>query len=393
MTVAVLFGFLALVFAGSGGPAGQDRESDIAALHRRSAAVAPGSAEARAISAEMGRIASALLADGKIGPALELLGEAYGLDQGNGRVLAELTLAYVRSGDLDSARFYLARVGGGAEGASSETYRSLGEEYESLQRLDDAAAAWSEAARLSGQDPATLARLSRVRDELAVSRGQRTLSTDHFELFADPEISEDAVRTAADGLESAYARMVSALPTRLARTQVVVLHSGRAYFSLVSVPDWAGGVFDGKIRVSMEPGSGDAAASSAVLTHELAHAVLRQTAGDRAPGWLHEGYAQWSAGRRLPRREIHSVLGEKPAASASALEASLRGPLDRRGARSAYAQTLSLVELIVETRGEGALTCLIARLGDGASIDEALVQETGWTLEELFGRWEKWALR
>ena len=325
----------------------------------------------------MGRIGSELLGEGAPGPAIELLGEAYGLDEGNGRVLAELTLACLRAEDLDAARFYLERAGGGAEGAPPEVYRELGEEYVRLQRLEEAALAWGEAARLSGEDPATLARLARVRDELAVSRGQRTLATEHFEIFADPAISDEALRRAAEGLEDAYARIAASLRIALTRAQVVVLYSGRAYFSLVSVPDWVAGMFDGKIRVSLEAEGGDGSASAPVLAHELAHALLRSASGDRAPGWLHEGFAQWSAGRRMPRRELPEALSGGASPTAAALEAKLRGSLDRKAARSLYAQTLSLVEHLVEKRGEGALVCIVSRLGAGATIEDALREETG----------------
>ncbi len=384
---------LVLVASLLGGFPGQDREARIAALQRRSASVAPGTPEARAVAEEMGRIGSELLGEGAPGPALELLGEAYGLDEGNGRVLAELTLACLRAEDLDAARFYLERAGGGAEGAPPEVYRELGEEYARLQRLEEAALAWGEAARLSGEDPATLARFARVRDELTVSRGQRTLATEHFELFADPAISDEALRKAAEGLEDAYARIASSLRIALTRAQVVVLYSGRAYFSLISVPVWVAGVFDGKIRVSLEAQGGDGMASAAVLAHELAHALLRSASGDRAPGWLHEGFAQWSAGRRMPRRELSDALSGGASPTAAALEAKLRGSLDRKSARSLYAQTLSLVEHLVEKRGEGALVCLVSRLGAGSMIEDALREETGLTQEELFESWRRWAER
>ena len=370
---------------------GQDREARIAALQQRSASVVAGTPEARAVAEEMGRIGSELLAEGAPGPALELLGEAYGLDEGNGRVLAELTLACLRAEDLDAARFYLERAGGGAEGGSPEVYRELGEEYVRLQRLEEAALAWGEAARLSGQDPATLARLTRVRDELAVSRGQRTHTSEHFEIFADPAVSDEAVRRAAEGLEASHASIASTLRSSLRRPQVVVLYSGRDYFSLVSVPDWAAGVFDGKIRVSVDAEGGDGTASAAVLAHELAHAFLRYAAADRAPGWLHEGYAQWSSGRRIPRRELSGALTGNESPTAAALESRLRGPLDRKAARALYAQTLSLVEHLVETRGEGALACIVARLSEGATIDAALREETGWSEEEFFESWRRWA--
>ena len=376
-----------------GGFSGQDRDAQIAALQRRAASAVPGTAESRAVAEEMGRIGSELLAAGETGPALELLGEAYGLDEGNGRVLAELTLAAVRAEDLDATRFYLERAGVGAGGAPADTYREVGEELERSQRLDEAVLAWEEAARLSvpGQDPATLARLSRLRDELAVSRGQRTRSTRHFEIFADPAVPEAIVGKSAEGLEASYAAIADPMGAPLLQPQIVILYSGRQYFSLVSVPDWAGGMFDGKIRVSVDAGDGDGSAATAVLTHELAHALLRRASGDRAPGWLHEGFAQWSGGRRMPRRDLAAAFSVGMAPSVAALETSLRGSLDRGAARSRYAQALSLVEYIVETRGEGAILCAVARMGDGASIDEALSQETGWTQDELFARWKSWA--
>ena len=172
---------------------------------------------------------------------------------------------------------------------------------------------------------------------------------------------------------------------------VVVLYSGRDYFSLVSIPDWAAGVFDGKIRVSVDAAGGDGTALAAVLAHELAHAFLRSAAADRTPGWLHEGYAQWSSGRRLPRRELSGALSGSESPTAAALEARLRGPLDRGAARALYAQTLSLVEYLVGARGEGALACVVARLSEGARIDAALREETDWSEEEFFESWRRWA--
>jgi hypothetical protein len=111
------------------------------------------------------------------------------------------------------------------------------------------------------------------------------------------------------------------------------------------------------------------------------------------PGWLHEGYAQWSSGRRLPLRELPAALSGGAAPSLAALETSLSGPLDRRAARSLYGQSLSLVEYLFVARGEGAFACLIERLQEGAPFDEALVEETGWTEEELFASWKIWARR
>ncbi len=368
-----------------------DREAEIAALLARSAQTAPGSRESRALAGEMGDMGATLLAEGAIGPAIELLGEAHVLDEQNGLVLGQLTLAFVRAEDFAAARFYLSRAGARAREAPPDLYRSLGDACYEAHRLEDAAAAWSEAARLSGQDPAMLARLAKVRDELAVSRGQRSLATDHFVLFADPAVPQAVLSRAGVELEVSYGALAESLANSLEQPQIVVIYAGRSYFSLVSVPDWGSGVYDGKIRVAVAPGGEDDLASSRILAHELGHAMLRHASGDRAPAWLHEGFAQWSEGRRMPHRDLAAALGGAPQGSVAELEASLRGTLDRRTARAAYAQALSLVEHLVRLRGEGALTCIVARLKEGSAMEEALRAEAGMGEAEILESWRDWA--
>lgn len=372
-------------------PSDATREKAIAAIHRRAATVAPGTAEATRLGIELGGIGHTYLEQGENGRAIELLSEAYGLDEQNGLVLGELTLAYVRVQDFDSARFYLHMAEERVADAPPEIYGVLGEIYYALNRLDDAVLAWSEFARFGGQDPVRLRRLLRAQDELALARGQRSFAADHFSVFSDPEIPEDMIHRAAEDLEAAYLRESVFFGTQLPGPQIVVLYAGRSYFSLVSVPDWVSGIFDGKIRVCVEPREGAERALSAVLVHELAHALIRQSSRDRAPGWLHEGLAQWWEGRRLPRRDVKAVLGSKPARSIEALEASLRQQLDRSTARASYAQALSLVEYLMSVRGEGAFACVLARLGEGEALPDALREETGLSPEKLFGGWKAWA--
>ncbi len=373
-------------------PAGagdEDRQRAIAAIHRRAASAGRGTPAARKIAEELSGIGRDFLSEGQVGKAIELLGEAYGLDEENGLVLAELTLAYIRADDLESARFYLHRAEARATRAPPEIYGVLGRVYEALHRLDDAVAAWSEFVRFGGQDPKLLARLAHARDELAVTRGQRSIRLEHFAVFADPGVPEDVARQAGEALEAAYGEQAAFLGARLPRAQVVVLYGGRAWFSLVSVPDWVSGVYDGKIRVSVEEDA--PAALSGVLAHELAHALLRLSTGDRAPSWLHEGLAQWLEGRRILRREIRSAAGARPAESLAALDARFHEALDRPQARASYAQSLAIVEYLAVFRGERALACLVAALGEGATFPEALRAETGLTTEELDSGWRKWA--
>ncbi|HEY7575122.1 MAG TPA: hypothetical protein VIB08_08160, partial [Thermoanaerobaculia bacterium] len=326
------------------------------------------------------------------GRAVEILEEAYALDESNGLVLAQLTLAYVREENFPFARFYLELAEQRAAAAPAEAYAALGEVYYSLNRVEDAVLAWEQFERLAGNDPAILRKLARARQELSLTRGQRQLDWKGFSVHSDEAIPPGVAEGVAERLAESHRSQSELFGEQLEGSQVVVLYAGRAYFSLVSVPDWVGGVFDGKIRISVDPDSGITPALEGVLAHELAHALVRKASGDRAPGWLHEGLAQWAEGKRLQPREFGEIFagGRKPLSLAE-MEGNLARKSDRATARANYAEALGLVEYLIQHRGEGAVICLLRDLREGISMEEALRRETGLTAAELVAAWKGWA--
>jgi hypothetical protein len=250
-----------------------------------------------------------------------------------------------------------------------------------LHRLEDAVLAWEQFQRLGGDNPRILKRLARAREELSVAAGQKSRQTGSFLFFFDVAIPPKTVDAVEQSMDRCLSEQSGFFATRLPASQVVVLYAGRAYFTLVSVPDWVSGVFDGKIRVSLE----------AVLCHEIAHAFLRQASADRAPGWLHEGLAQWWEGKRILRREFREAFrGQKPHSLAE-MEGNLAGQGDRAAARTNYIEALGLVEYLMQSRGLGSLACLVADLRGGASVPQALHKETGLSPDELVSGWKIWA--
>ena len=365
---------------------------ELAAIRKRPAPAGPGTPRARELARDLGRLGEGYLEIGETGRAVELLEEAYGWDEQNGLVLAELTLAYVREENFPFARFYLELAEQRAAHAPPEIYATLGEVYYALNRVEDAILAWEQFERLQGNDPLILRRLARAKQELSLSRGQRLLQVPEFFIYSDEAISPDMVERVADRLAESYRIQSSFFETRLDGPQVVVLYAGRDYFSLVSVPEWVGGVFDGKIRISVDPDLGVTPALEGVLTHELAHALVRKASGDRAPGWLHEGLAQWAEGKRLFVRDFREIFagGRKPA-SLSEMEGHLARKSDRAAARANYGQALGLIEYLIQHRGTGAILCLLRDLSEGLSTEEALRRETGLTAADLVAAWKAWA--
>jgi tetratricopeptide (TPR) repeat protein len=360
------------------------------AVRRRSEGIRPGTTQARKVAAELSEIGAAYLEKREFGRAIELLGEAYGFDSDNGIVLALLTLAYVRQEEFDFARFYLDLALQRAPRAPPRAYEILGEVYYSWNRLEEAVLAWEHFRELGGDNPVTLQRLSRARQELSLASGQRSLEGEGFSLFWDPSIDAKDVARISDRLAESYREQSAFFGRRLPTSQIVILYSGRAYFSLVSVPDWVSGMFDGKIRVSLDPDGGLSPELVAVLSHELAHAFVRHVSADRAPGWLHEGLAQWWEGRRLMTSEIREAFRGRSPHTLAELNGNLARRADRAAARTNYVEALGLVEYLVERSGSGAVACFTRDLGEGRSLAEALRLEFGLTPDELFRRWKEW---
>lgn len=362
-----------------------------AVLHQRAEKVSRGSSEARRLSEDFSRLGQTCLEKGENGRAVELLEEAYSWDGDNGLALAELTLAHVRLENFVAARFYLSLAQDRTPAAPSQIYRTLGEAYEGLHRLEDAVDSWEEFFRLGGENPSILRRLAKVRAEMSLTPGQRVLDRGNFSFFYDAEIPQETVEQTAVGLEAAYQGQSEFLRVELSGPQPVILYAGRAYFALSSVPDWASGVFDGKIRVSVEPERVVRSELSNVLAHELAHALIRTATRDKAPGWLHEGLAQWLEGRRIPRSEFRRLFAGAHVEPLAELEARFHRANDALSARAHYAESLGLVEFLIQERGQRAVSCLIEDLSLGTPMDKALREETQLTGSELVTRFKGWA--
>jgi tetratricopeptide (TPR) repeat protein len=368
-----------------------DRVRRLAELRQKmESAHPPAAAE---ISTRLNDIALEYQKGNDLPQAIELLSEAVGRDPDNGIALANLILAYLKDEGFEFAGFYLelATQTTDRRQPNPDVYRTIGDFYAARHRLEDAVTAWDYYLRLGGADPAVLARVERTRRELSVTPGQRLLESDHFAFYTDAVISPDVAARAEEHLEQEYRRQSNFFGGGLEGRQTVILYGGRAYFSLVSVPTWVSGIFDGKIRISLEPVEGWTSQLAAVLSHELAHAFVRYASADRAPGWLHEGFAQWCEGKRITRDEIHDLFRGRPPHTLAEIEGNLTRHGDRAASRANYVQALAIIEYLMQTHGAGSVACIVRDLGAGRSLTEALRLETGSTPEELFRRWKAWA--
>ena len=215
----------------------------------------------------------------------------------------------------------------------------------------------------------------------------------HFALSYDGQRRDvlHGYQRVLDLLEEAYADLRDEFgidPVTLSDPRLkVVLYHPENFDALTGLGDWAGGVFDGVIRVPVQNLDAELGHLREVLRHELSHAFTRSAGGRGVPGWLNEGLAQLFEGpsaedvaRARQRLAIHTGSGGELFALDS-LRGSLASWSDRSEIELAYAQSLAFVEHIERTYGRSQLLALITGVEAGAELAEVFQERNLVSLE------------
>ena len=218
-------------------------------------------------------------------------------------------------------------------------------------------------------DQAARDTLERWRRELELHERMRLAVGDHFTVsFEGPEDAELASR-ALESLDRAFWRICGVLGTYPTASVPVILYTGEQFRDITRSPPWAGGVYDGKIRVPMRGAFTNLRELDRVLAHEFVHALVRNLAGGAVPTWLNEGLASalegddlsWAEGPIRKTREVPSLR---------ALQTSF-GRLTGDQAHLAYATSALAARRLIDEAGGVAMVNLLRDLGSGVEFETA----------------------
>lgn len=277
--------------------------------------------------------------------------------------LYALGVVYTRRADLSAARTALERAlavaphDGRVLMSLSEVYLQNNQRPEGLSMLQRARDA---GIRGAGLDQ----RIDQLAREVDAEWDYVEHTSPHFRIsFADDE-DLASVQTVLQAMEDAYHVVGSRLNYYLDERVAVVLYTQRDFHDITRTPDWAGGAFDGRIKLPVRGlESDDDLQLARVARHELAHAVVHKLSGGRCPVWLNEGIAVWAEeleeGERL--NWANERLSEHPLFRFSALEGSFTA-FKATDAEAAYAQSYLAVRQLVDRYGARSLRDLLQAL-------------------------------
>lgn len=246
----------------------------------------------------------------------------------------------------------------------------LGEVLHKQGDIDGAIQAYEEALAHAPGHAQIQRKLETWRKEAALHGrfGQRL--SDHFTvLFEGPAEAALAERAVAV-LESAYWRIGTALYTHPADVITVVLYTREQFRDITQSPEWAGGAFDGRIRVPVQGALEHPREFERVLAHEFTHALVRSVALRGVPTWLNEGLAVLFEGGDVARARARLRRSSAPPVPLSRLEGSFAA-LGSDQADLAYAWSLVAAQALVEHAGAPAVVNILTEVGQGARFADA----------------------
>ncbi|MCA9118816.1 MAG: hypothetical protein H6822_05075 [Planctomycetaceae bacterium] len=274
---------------------------------------------------------------------------------------------------------------------SADAYAILGDIAYDSQELNHAKTAWDRAKQLNPSMAAIDDRLNKLNAEQAVEKQFDRAANVHFDLRYQDNVGYSAaydLRNVLDQARRDVGRDFGYWP----RHQIVVLvYSEEAFKQVRQGPDWIAGLYDGKIRIPY-PRSPQAQASlNSTLVHEYTHAIIHDITHNQCPVWLNEGLAEYQEARtRKPDlQHLQLAVSNNRLIPIASLDVAFKSR-DANVAALAYQQSYSLVTYLDQKYRFFRIRKILDKLGQGASMDEALQAELRLSSDQLEQRWQRW---
>ncbi|MDO9308283.1 MAG: tetratricopeptide repeat protein [Deltaproteobacteria bacterium] len=272
--------------------------------------------------------------------------------------VARYELEHARSLKADSAEvlYYLGLV-----------------EYETENR-SQAIELWEKALKLSPGRKEIIDLLAKSRKEIAVESRMDRGHSSRFDLSYDPGVDAGFALAILDVLESA-ANQVNAELGLFPEARVPVgIYKRDDFKTVTDSPDWAGGFYDGKIRLPFGTLNEITPVMRGVLFHEYAHVVVFELTRGNCPLWLNEGVAEMFGRMQYnrPMSEFGRAARKKTFTDFRKLESDFSS-LSTADAALAYQQSYALVNFMVTSYGWHIVRQILSSLGGGMTIDEAML--------------------
>ena len=279
----------------------------------------------------------------------------------------------------------------------ASAYVLLGDiEYDN-QKLPMAKLNWERAKRLDPNLTGLASRLDRVGRESQVESDMKSVGDVYFTLRYDDSVKQSAGFDIRRVLREARQDVGRDFQYRPQHKIVVLLYSKEAFRKIrESAPEWASGLYDGKIRIPMPESQQDLCSVKRTIVHEYTHAIVHDLSQGQIPHWFNEGLAEYQATKydktSKQTSPLKQALADDQVVPWNQIETLFRGRSTRQ-VTMGYDQSHSVVAYLAQRYGFRHMPSLLKQLAQGVSFEEALKKEFSNPAERLEKDWKRWLPR
>lgn len=193
-------------------------------------------------------------------------------------------------------------------------------------------------------------------------------------------------------LNDAYESIGKDLGIYPARTVNVKLYDAKDFATISKLPEWAIGIFDGKMRLKVDEVQNAPSQVRDLLFHEYTHAVVAMNVKQKVPAWFHEGLAQL----------MEPQFKENPREQAQMREALARNKVDfesltnsfkdienKGDAENAYLLSKYFLAYLNRKYGHEKLTEWVKRMANDEAFEESFRAVYGVGMRDAQTAWIK----
>lgn len=218
----------------------------------------------------------------------------------------------------------------------------------------------------------------------------QTFNTTHFQIRYPQDVSLPFIQQMGDILERELKREQKWVAVADFKPVIVNVVWWRDFRSTYTGSDFILGFYQGgKLTIPFAGIPGWYPEITAIMSHELCHAIIAQATNDQAPHWFQEGLAQRVEMVQY-KANAFNMYDDDRLLSVSLLDAVLRGSPDPEMIGEAYIVAQTIIRFIEATYGQNGINTMLAAYRDGATTEEAIQKLSGLSVPDFDSKLRSW---
>ena len=272
-----------------------------------------------------------------------------------------------------------------------QQFVSLGSMLAQADLFDPAVKVLDHAASLKREGTAGIDDLvTRISMNKRLATKYQTYKTSHFEIHFPEDVSAAFAQQMGAILENELKREAKWVTVTNFKTVVVNVVWWRDFRATYTGNDFILGFYQGgKLTIPFAGIPGWYPDITAIMSHELCHAIIAQATNDQAPHWFQEGLAQRV--EMVPyQSNAFNMYDDERLLPVSLLDAVLRSSPDPGMISEAYIVSQTIIRFIESAYGQKGIDAMIAAYRDGATTEEAIQRLSGLSVPAFDAKLRAW---